>query len=119
MIVIGDDCMLSRDIDIRTSDAHPVFNVGSRNIINTTDKSVVIGPHTWVCENVSIMKGVEIGACSIIALGAVVTKSSSFNCSVGGVPAKERAMNGNVWSRNTTKKSMSEAEFYYNKYLSV
>ncbi|WP_283789623.1 acyltransferase [Bermanella sp. WJH001] len=119
MIIVGDDCMFSRDITIRTSDAHPIYDFNSNKIVNLTDKSVFIEPHVWVCEKVSIMKGIKIGACSILALGAVVTKDVPRNSSAGGVPAVFRSLNGKVWARNTFKTSKLQSEYYFNKYINI
>ncbi len=48
-----------------------------------------IGSYCWIGMNVTIMAGVEIGDNTIVASGAVVTKSfPEGNCIIGGVPAK-------------------------------
>ena len=52
------------------------------------DQDVVIEENVWCGANVTILKGVTIGRGSIIAAGAVVTKSIPPYSLVGGVPAK-------------------------------
>jgi len=52
------------------------------------DLPVVISTDCWIGCNVSILKGVTIGRGSIVAAGAVVTKSMPEYSVVGGVPAR-------------------------------
>lgn len=52
------------------------------------DKDVVIEEDVWCGANVTILKGVVIGRSSIIAAGAVVTKSVPPYSIVAGIPAK-------------------------------
>ncbi len=87
-IILGDDCMLSANITIRTGDSHSVLDALTRERINKS-KSVVIGNHVWIGNTVLIFKGTQIGDNSIVAGGSVVTgKTFPKNCIVGGNPAK-------------------------------
>lgn len=52
------------------------------------DAPVVIEDDVWCGANVTILKGVTIGHGSVIAAGAVVTKSFPSYSIIGGVPAK-------------------------------
>lgn len=52
------------------------------------DKPVVIEDDVWVGANVTILKGVRIGRGSVVAAGAVVTKSFPPYSVIGGVPAR-------------------------------
>lgn len=50
---------------------------------------VIIGDNCWLSANCVILPGVKIGNHTIVAAGAVVTKSfEEGNCILGGVPAK-------------------------------
>ncbi len=84
---IGNNCLFSSEIVIRTGDSHSVLNeVGKR--INYA-KNVVIDNHVWVGDRVLITKGVRIPENCIIGTGAVVTKPIEKGGSViAGVPAK-------------------------------
>ncbi|MEO5893976.1 MAG: acyltransferase [Ferruginibacter sp.] len=54
----------------------------------TTRAAIKVGENCWIGAKVTILAGVEIGANSIIAAGAVVTKSMPPNAIIAGVPAK-------------------------------
>ena len=59
--------------------------VGGENLF---DQPVVIEDDVWCGANVTILKGVTIGRGSVVAAGAVVTKSFPPYSIIGGVPAK-------------------------------
>lgn len=52
------------------------------------DAPVIIEDDVWCGANVTILKGVTIGRGSVVAAGAVVTKSFPPYSIIGGVPAK-------------------------------
>ena len=56
------------------------------------DAPVVIEDDVWCGANVTILKGVTIGRGSVVAAGAVVTKSCPPYSIIGGVPAKQIKM---------------------------
>jgi len=84
-IAIGRDCGLSRNVKMMTSDGHPVYSGGVR--INPA-KSITLGAHVWVADNVTFLKGVTVGSGSVIGINALVTKSVPENCIAAGNPAK-------------------------------
>jgi acetyltransferase-like isoleucine patch superfamily enzyme len=84
---IGEDCMLANDIDIRTGDSHSVIDTQTGERLNFAG-DVVIGRHVWIAPHTVVLKGVNIGENSIIATGAVVTKSCEPGVIVGGNPAR-------------------------------
>lgn len=95
-ITIGRDCMFSHHINIRTSDAHAVYEIGGERI--NIAKDVVIGNHVWVTANAIIQKGVTIHDGAVVATCSVVTKDVPANCVVGGMPAKV-VKEGIIWNR--------------------
>ncbi|WP_345813096.1 acyltransferase [Paraburkholderia sp. PREW-6R] len=102
-IVVGERCLFSWDIDLRTSDWHSVFNMETGARINEP-KSVVLGSRVWVGSDVRILKGVSIGEGSIIGVGSIVTKSVPANCAAAGNPA--RVIRRNVrWSHDSSVKT--------------
>jgi acetyltransferase-like isoleucine patch superfamily enzyme len=117
-IIVGDDCMFSYDIVIRNSDAHPVVSVDSGIQLNAPKGSVVIEPHVWVGERVSILKDCVVGACSVIGFGAIVTKSIPRFASAAGVPARVISSDSSkVWSRSMTPRHVEQAKNYVQRYL--
>jgi serine acetyltransferase len=81
-ISIGNKVYISKGVHFRDSDNHKL--VGGGNIT----EPVVIEDNVWIGINVTILKGVRIGTGSVIAAGAVVTKSCPSHSLIGGVPAK-------------------------------
>lgn len=96
-IVIGSDCLFSHHINIRTSDAHPLYDIETGDRCNKA-KDVIIGDHVWVTARCIIQKGCNIGSGAVVATGSVVTKDVPANCVVAGMPA--RVVKENVtWER--------------------
>jgi acetyltransferase-like isoleucine patch superfamily enzyme len=79
---IGAHCKIAWDVVIMDTDQHVVPGIENRNL------PVVIEDDVWIGCRVIILKGVRIGARSIIAAGAVVTKNIPPDSIVGGVPAR-------------------------------
>lgn len=98
-IEIGADCMLSRGIEIRTTDAHAVIARGSGARVNPP-ASVRIGDHVWIGLDALIGKGVEIAPdCIIAARSVVVRPCAERGVALGGVPARI-LRRGVTWSRD-------------------
>lgn len=53
-----------------------------------SSKGIIIGDNCWIGASVTIVDGVTVGANSIVAAGAVVTKNIPDWSVAGGVPAK-------------------------------
>jgi acetyltransferase-like isoleucine patch superfamily enzyme len=68
-VTIGRDCMIARDVVIMDTDQHSV--PGS----DVTARPVKIGDRVWIGARAIVLKGVTIGADSIIGAGAIVTKN--------------------------------------------
>ena len=64
------------------------FIMDSHDKLPENDARVVIEDDVWCGSHVTILKGVTIGRGSVIAAGAVVTKSCPPYSIIGGVPAK-------------------------------
>ncbi|WP_314294225.1 acyltransferase [Fusobacterium periodonticum] len=96
-IEIGEDCMLSYDIEIRNTDSHKIYDKNTNERINE-GSSINIGNHVWLGMRAVILKGVNIGHNSIVAAGSIVTKDVKANTIVSGNPAKQIKENV-YWTR--------------------
>ncbi len=85
---IGDNCMFSRDIVIRTSDGHKIYGIDDNKTINFGE-DVFIGNHVWCGMNSLILKGSQIPDNSVIGACSLVNKKfSDKNVIIAGQPAK-------------------------------
>jgi acetyltransferase-like isoleucine patch superfamily enzyme len=85
-IAIGDDCMFSGSIDIRTSDNHGIIDTAQQRV--NPPRNITIGNHVWIGQRVLVLKGTQIGDNSVIGAGAIVSKDIPPNSVAAGVPAK-------------------------------
>lgn len=96
-IEIGEDCMFSNHIIIRTSDSHAIYSNETNKRINPA-KPIRIGNHVWIAPGSEVMKGVVVGDGCIIGSQTMVTKDVPANCLVVGRPA--RVVKANIrWTR--------------------
>ena len=84
-IIIGENCMFSRNSKIMTSDGHDILTNGVR--INGA-KDIVIGNNVWITDNVTVLKGVTVGDGAVLAINSTVTKDVPSNSIVAGNPAR-------------------------------
>jgi acetyltransferase-like isoleucine patch superfamily enzyme len=100
-IEIGSHCLISWNVGLADSDFHPLApaqrlidaqalapffkNRPPRPKLRTAP--VIISDNVWIGMNATILKGVTIGENSVVAAGAVVTKSVPSNVVVAGNPA--------------------------------
>ena len=86
-IECGEGCMFSNHIIVRTSDAHPIYDISTGKRINFP-KPIVIGKEVWVAPDTKIMKGAIIGDGSIIGSKTMVSKELPPHSLAVGMPAK-------------------------------
>jgi acetyltransferase-like isoleucine patch superfamily enzyme len=97
-LTIGEDCMIASEVQIRTDDAHPIFDVRTGQRVNLA-RDVVIGRHVWLAYGARCLAGSQVGDGSVIGMGAVVTGCIPNNCVAAGIPA--RVVRRDVaWERN-------------------
>jgi len=82
---IKDDCMLSRNVKVMTSDGHPIYQ--NNSIINQA-KDVIINHNVWLADNVTILKGVVVGNNCIVGINSTLTHSIEPHTIAVGNPAK-------------------------------
>lgn len=106
-VTIGRWCMFSRAIEIRTTDAHSVIELGSGLRLNKP-ASIMIGDHVWVSVGAMISKGVTIPDDSIVGAQSFVNNSfTEKNTVIAGMPAKV-VKRGVTWNRNRKDKFTEE-----------
>ncbi|MBB5647181.1 acyltransferase [Pedobacter cryoconitis] len=85
---IGDDCIVGQYFSCHPENhLYDELTIPIRNQ-GVTRKGIYIGENCWIGSKVTVLDGVNIGQGSIIAAGAVVTKSFPENSVIAGVPAR-------------------------------
>lgn len=84
---IGRDTLIGTNVEIYDSDFHAIPPLCRKLGVARTGR-VCIGNNVWLGSNVKVLKGVTIGDNTIIANGAIVTKSIPENVVAGGIPAE-------------------------------
>jgi acetyltransferase-like isoleucine patch superfamily enzyme len=87
-IIIGEDCLIAQNTVIR-SDDHKFDDIN--NLIRNQGRvgaDIIIEQDCWIGANVVVLKGVHVGAHSVIGAGAIVTKSFPAYSVIVGNPAK-------------------------------
>lgn len=85
---IGDNCLLSSDIYITTTDSHSIIDLSTKERINPS-ANVSIGDHVWIGRKATIGKGVSIAEDVIIGGSSFVSRSiDQSHVIAAGVPVK-------------------------------
>lgn len=83
-ITIGHNCHIAPNVGIVTTN-HDIYNPAK----HVSGKDIVISDDCWIGMNSMILPGVTLGRHTVVAAGAVVSKSFSDGyCVIGGNPAK-------------------------------
>jgi len=90
-VIIGDHCLIASNVFVSDHD-HGSTEFDSM-LIPPSERDLItapiqIGHSCWIGQNVCILKGVILGENSIVAAGAVVTRSFPAFSVIGGVPAR-------------------------------
>lgn len=110
-IQVGRDCMLSFQLDLRTSDAHGIYDLDDGRRLNNA-LPISIGDHVWIGQAATISKGARIGSGAVVGFGAYVQKMYvSPNSVVAGAPARE-VRKGIIWDRGSADNIFSCDEKY-------
>ncbi len=106
MVILGEDCMFSNGVMLRTSDGHGIFSPSGELLNPPAD--IVISPHVWLGNGVRVNKGTNIPTGSIVGQGSVVSGTLKEQHYVyGGTPAKP--IKGPVnWGRRYSFDSVPE-----------
>lgn len=86
---IGNDCMLSHDITLLSTNAHSIFDLTlEENIVRKNEKYVKVGNHVWLGKGVTVLYNSIIGNGSIVGASSVVKGENKENCILAGNLAK-------------------------------
>ncbi len=102
-IQIGDDFLFSWGIWLRTADSHGLIDLDSGDVVNPS-RSIVIGPHVWLGQDVMVMAGGRIGGGAVVGARSIVTKSLRSCCVAVGAPAKA-VRQRTSWTRSAQPKA--------------
>ena len=115
---IGEAGIISFNVGIRNADPHLIYSCSTGKRINES-KSVYIGDHVWIGQDVRILKGTQVDSGSIIgAMSVVAGKKIGHNSTWAGNPC--RLLNNDVfwdiacvhnWTDVETEKSMLYADY--------
>lgn len=86
-VSIGDRCLIGDQVSILDSDFHSV-DPSLRHRSAGESVAITIGNNVWIGARAMIMKGVTIGDNTVVAAGAIVTRSLPENVLAGGIPAR-------------------------------
>ena len=84
-VTIGAGCTFSWDVQVLDHDFHTMTVDG---VPRPESAPVTIGDRVWVGTGATVLKGVEIGHDSVVAAGAVVTRSAPPHSVLAGSPAR-------------------------------
>jgi|SRR5690606_27979278 len=86
-IVIGDGCICSYGIEMRTSDSHPILDAQGERINLSSD--ITLEDHVWIGTRCMILKGAYLGSGTILAAASVLTRRRiGRNSIAAGIPAR-------------------------------
>lgn len=122
-LLIGNDCMFSWDVNMRSNDGHSIFDIASNKNINSSnnisrDRKIVIGDHVWVGERAEILYNTQIGDGSVIGAMSLVKSRIPNNCIAAGIPA--RVIRKDIaWSRENGAEDILECGQEYIHYTEL
>lgn len=97
-IIIGNDCMFSYDIIMRTGDGHKIKSLDTGMILNE-NQDIIIGNHVWVACKAVLLKGAIVSDNSIVGACSLVNKKfHEENVILAGIPAQIKK-HGINWER--------------------
>jgi len=85
-IIFGSNCLLSWDILVMDTDAHPIKNLNGQT--TNYDQPISIGSNIWIGCRTTILKGTRIKNNCVVAVGSLLHKTyKAQNALIGGNPA--------------------------------
>ena len=85
---MGDDNLISENLEISTSDQHPLYDAESLEQVNK-NQSIYIGDHVWVGRNCTLLQNSRMASGSVLGIQSVLAgKYAPANTVCAGVPAR-------------------------------
>lgn len=96
-INIGDDCLFSSEVIVRTSDSHSIVDENSRRI--NPGKNVNIDDHVWIGYGATILKGAVIKRNSVVGTQTLLSSPcAEEGAIIAGNPGRV-VRNGINWTK--------------------
>lgn len=87
-LTIGDDCLFSSELSIRTGDGHKIYDLNKNEQIPDCG-NIIIGDRVWIGLGATLLKNAGIASDSIVGTSSVVAKKfSETNIAIAGNPAR-------------------------------
>lgn len=115
-LIVGDCCVIGRDVLLRNTDGHPILARETLEPRNTPRRHLLIEPHVWLGERSAVLKDVTIGAFAIVGLGAVVTRDIPRFATAIGNPAQSRVRDDRFWAADDSPEGIARAKRYLARY---
>ena len=96
-LIVGQECMISDNVNIWNSDSHPIIDKQSSDIINPSSP-IIIGNHVWIGKNSSILKGSVINDGTVVGMNSLVKGHLERESVYAGNPIK-KIRTGIAWNR--------------------
>lgn len=122
-VSIGDDCMFSDQVLIRSSDGHGIYEImpdgrpGER-LNKLYGVETYIGNHVWGGFRTMFLPGARVGDGSIVGAGCIANKCYPNNCIIAGVPGKVVKTN-RAWVRNDELTNLEDDVFVLNNFANI
>ncbi|GLY14568.1 hypothetical protein Kisp01_15830 [Kineosporia sp. NBRC 101677] len=107
-VLIGEDCMFSFAVEIRTTDTHAIYDVDGGGRVNP-DQPIRIGDHVWLGKQAIVLKGADVGSGSVVGARGVVSGVIPPLSVCVGVPARVVRSNA-IWTRRVGKGRLEHDE---------
>lgn len=95
LVAGGDaDVIIGSKVDIAPrvsliAGSHELFTIKGRAAGKGCSLPITIEDGAWLCASSTLLGGVTVGRCGVVAAGALVNRDVKPGCVFGGVPARE------------------------------
>ncbi|MGZ8969762.1 MAG: acyltransferase [Telluria sp.] len=97
-IEIGQDCMISFQIDLRTSDAHGIYETDGNALINPPG-DIILDNHVWLGQGTMISMNVRVASNAVVGARSFLRNLDvASGCIYAGSPAR-LVRSGVFWTR--------------------